>query len=303
MRVGLAGGASTPETLVEQEQKAEADGFSSIWYASVVQGDPLVSMALAGRATSTIELGTGVLQTYPCHPLVQPQRVASVAAAMGRPGFTLGIGPSHEANVCEHYGMSYDRPARNTEEYLTILGAAMRGEAIAFDGEEWSSHAPQAMVSLAHPVPVLLAALAPRMLRAAGALADGAILWIAPVPAIEQLSAQVRVAAAAAGRPDPRVVAGLPVVVHDDIAEAREAVARTATFYEHHANYQRVLNVGGATSAVDAAIIGDEATVRGGIQRVIEAGATDFWASIVAAGPDRGSSVRRTADLLRELLD
>ena len=302
MRIGLTGGAATPEKLIEQAQKAEADGFASLWYASVVQGDPLVAMALAGRATSSIELGTGVLQTYPCHPLLQAQRVASVASAMGRPGFTLGIGPSHEANVREHYGMSYDRPARNTEEYLTILGAALRGEAIAFDGEEWSSHAPAAMVNLAQPVPVLLAALAPRMLRAAGALADGAILWIAPAPAIEQLAKQVRDAAAAAGRPAPRVVSGLPVVVHDDIDEARGAVARLAAFYEHHANYQRVLQVGGASSAVDAAIIGDEATVRRGIQSVIDAGATDFWASIVAAGPDRGASVRRSTDLLRELL-
>jgi alkanesulfonate monooxygenase SsuD/methylene tetrahydromethanopterin reductase-like flavin-dependent oxidoreductase (luciferase family) len=98
-------------------------------------------------------------------------------------------------------------------------------------------------------------------------------------------------------------VAGLPVVVHDDVAEAREAVGRTAAFYEHHANYQRVLQTGGASSAVDAAIIGDEATVRRGIERVIEAGATDFWASVVPAGDDRRASTQRTTDLLRELLD
>ena len=63
MRIGLTGGAATPEKIVEQAQHAEADGFHSLWYASVVQGDPLVAMALAGRATSNIELGTAVLQT------------------------------------------------------------------------------------------------------------------------------------------------------------------------------------------------------------------------------------------------
>ena len=69
-------------------------------------------MSLAGRATSTIELGTAVLQTYPCHPLLQARR-ASVAAAMGRPGFTLGVGPSHESNIEGIYGLSYDHPGRN----------------------------------------------------------------------------------------------------------------------------------------------------------------------------------------------
>ena len=74
MRIGLYGGAATPDKIIEQAQQAEADGFSALWYASGVQGDPLVAMALAGRATSTIELGTAVLQTYPCHPLLQAQR-------------------------------------------------------------------------------------------------------------------------------------------------------------------------------------------------------------------------------------
>ncbi len=302
MRIGLTGGASTPDKIIEQAQRAEADGFSALWYASIVQGDPLVSMALAGRVTTTIDLGTGVLQTYPCHPLLQAQRAASVTAAMGRPGFVLGVGPSHETNIRRHYGLSYDRPALNTEEYLDILGPALRGDAVDIDGAEWSCHVAAGTVRTAHPVPVLVAALAPRMLRAAGSRADGAILWIAPTAAIETLSAQVRGAAEAAGRPEPRIVAGLPVAVHDDVAEARAAVAQTATFYEHHANYQRVIQLGGASSAADAAIVGDEDTVRRGVQRVIEAGATEFWASVVAVGPDRSASTQRTMNLLRELL-
>ena len=209
MRIGLTGGAATADKLIEQAQKAEADGFTSLWYASIVQGDPLVSMALAGRATQRIELGTAVLQTYPCHPVLQARRAASVVAAMGRPGFTLGVGPSHEANIRQHYGMSYDRPAKNTEEYLAILGAVLRNEAVDVDGEEWSAHLDAGATPLAHPVPVLVAALAPRMLRAAGALGDGAILWIAPVAAIERMAAVVRESAAEAGRPAPRIVSGL----------------------------------------------------------------------------------------------
>ena len=115
MRIGLTGGAATVDKMIEQARQAEAEGFASLWYASAVAGDPLVSIALVGRETSRIELGTAVLQTYPCHPLLQANRAASVTKAMGRPGFTLGVGPSHEPVVRGVYGLSYDRPGASTE--------------------------------------------------------------------------------------------------------------------------------------------------------------------------------------------
>src|SRR5437588_5696364 len=120
MRIGLSGGAATVDRMIEQAGEAEADGFTSLWYASAIGGDPLVAMALAGRQTKSIELGTSVLQTYTCHPLLQANRAASVVAAMGRPGFTLGVGPSHKP-VIESLGMSYEHPGRHTEEYVTVL--------------------------------------------------------------------------------------------------------------------------------------------------------------------------------------
>src|SRR5215472_2135087 len=125
MRIGMTGGAATPDKMVEQAQRAEADGFSSLWYASAIGGDPLVAMALAGRATKSIELGTSVLQTYPCHPLLQANRAVSVAAAMGRAGFTLGVGPSHKPVIEDFLGLNYSHPGRHTEEYVRILTAAL----------------------------------------------------------------------------------------------------------------------------------------------------------------------------------
>ena len=92
MRIGLNGGGGTVERMIEQAQQAEADGFSALWYPSAVAGDPVTPMAAVGRETSTIELGTAVLQTYTAHPLLQAKRAAAAAWTMGRPGFTLGIG-------------------------------------------------------------------------------------------------------------------------------------------------------------------------------------------------------------------
>src|SRR5690242_8103919 len=156
MRIGLTGGGATVEKVVRQAQHAEADGFTSLWYASAVTGDPLVAIALAGRETSSIELGTAVLQTYPCHPLLQANRAASVVDAMGRPGFTIGIGPSHEPLIRDVLGMSYDHPGRSTEEYVRILAGLLRGEAVDYDGQDWTAHTGGRAVQPAQPVPVLV---------------------------------------------------------------------------------------------------------------------------------------------------
>ena len=81
MRIGLTGFGTSTDQVVRQAQRAEADGFAALWYPSAVLGDPLVSMALAARATTAIELGTAVLPSYLCHPVLQANRSAGVAEA------------------------------------------------------------------------------------------------------------------------------------------------------------------------------------------------------------------------------
>jgi F420-dependent oxidoreductase-like protein len=304
MRIGLTGGASSMDAMIRQAQRAEEEGFTSLWYPSAVAGDPLVPMAIAGRETSRIELGTAVLQTYPCHPLLQANRASSVVAGISRAGFTLGVGPSHEPVIQGVYGLSYDHPGRDTEEYVNILTAVLRGEDVDVDGDDWKAHAGGRGAVPEHPIPVLVAALAPRLLRVAGAVADGTILWMAPAKAVaDHVVPRITAAAEAAGRPAPRVVAGLPVAVHDDVDEARAAVEATSGFYSSLPNYRRVLELGGVTAVGDAAIVGDEASVGQQLQGLIDAGATDIWAAITPVGDDRKASTRRTRDLLRELLD
>ena len=303
MRIGLTGGGASVDRVVRQAKEAEADGFSALWYASIVTGDPLVAMAIAGRETSTIELGTAVLQTSPCHPLLQANRVSSVVDAMGRPGFTLGIGPSHEPVIRGAFGMSYDHPGRSTDEYVQILTALLRGENVDFDGSDWSAHTAGRAVPPSHPVPVLVSALGPRLLRVAGEHADGTVLWMAPARAIEtHVAPKLHAAAAAAGRPAPRIVAGLPVAVHDDIAEARAAASASSSMYAQMENYTRILEIGGAGTPADAAIVGNESSVTSQLQSLLDAGATDIWAAVFPVGDDRRASMRRSKDLLRELV-
>ena len=131
MRIGLGAGAPTIDRIVDQAVEAEAAGFTSLWLPSAVLGDPLAPIAVAGRATSSIELGTAVLVTYAAHPLLTAARAGAAAASMGRPGLVLGMGPSHDMAIERMYGLSYAHVGRHTEEYTRIVVAALRGEEVA----------------------------------------------------------------------------------------------------------------------------------------------------------------------------
>jgi alkanesulfonate monooxygenase SsuD/methylene tetrahydromethanopterin reductase-like flavin-dependent oxidoreductase (luciferase family) len=278
MRIGISGGSTTVERAIEQAKEAESEGFSSLWYAGAMGGgDPLVQMTLAGRATESIELGTSILQTYTCHPVLQASRVKAVAGAIGRP-VVLGIGPSHQM-VVERLGFPYEHVGAHVEQYVTTVAPLLDGE-----------------------IPVLVAALGPMLLRIAGAHAQGTILWMANARAIEShVAPRISEAASGSGRPAPRIVAGLPVAVHDDPDEARAAAAEQFGMYGTLPNYQRILAHGGVKSPTEAAIVGDETDVAAQVEGLFAAGATDVWAAPFPVGEDRSGSRRRTRALLAQL--
>jgi F420-dependent oxidoreductase-like protein len=304
MRIGLTGGGTTADRIVSQASRAEADGFTSIWYPGAVgAGDPLPAMTLAGRATSAIELGTAVLQTYPCHPVLQASRASAVVSAIGAPGrFTLGVGPSHQSFVEDRLGLSYDRPGQHTDEYVQILAGLLRGEQVSFEGSQFRVDAGPLPLLDGAQIPVLVAALGSRLLRVAGSYAAGTILWMANATAIEtHVAPKLRKAAADAGRPAPRIVAGLPVAVHDDVAEARSVAAHQFRVYGELPNYQRILARGAIAGPAEAVIVGDEDSVAAQVRALFEAGATDLWAAPFPVGDDAAASRARTRALLAGL--
>jgi len=305
MRIGLPGDASNVDKLIDYARRSEADGFTSLWFPGSSGGDPLVAMALAGRATEHIELGTAVLQTYPTHPVNLAWRAAAAATAMGRPGLTLGVGPSHQPVVEDAYGLSYQHPGRHTDEYVQVLAPLLRGEDVRFDGDDFRIR----MTGDRTPtppgeIPLLVSALAPRLLRVAGTYADGTVTWMANAKAVEDLIAPcITAAATATGRPAPRIVVGLPVAVVDaaDTTLARQTAGRLFAAYGTLPNYQRVLAAGGVSDPADAAIVGDEAEVAAQLEALVTAGATDVWAAPFTVGEDRSGSRARTRALLKEL--
>ncbi len=304
MRIGLFMGTHrVPWDLARQVEdiaSAEREGFDSYWCAQVGQADVLTLLALAGGKTGRIELGTSVVQTYPRHPNVMAQQALTVnAATNGR--LTLGIGPSHRPAI-EALGLSYDRAALHMREYLSVLRPLVYEGRVRFQGEMYRIQTGM-QVPGARPFPILISALAPLMLKVAGELADGTITWMVGNRTLESHTVpRIRRAAEAAGRPAPRVVAGVPVALHANVDEARERASLVFQGYGDLVNYRRQMDLEGVSGPEGLAIVGVEQDVERGLRAYAAAGATDFIASPFGVGEDRVASLLRTRAFLSTLV-
>lgn len=291
-RSGLSG-------AIRQLADARAAGVRSAWLTQVYGLEALTVLAVAGREIPDLLLGTAVVPTYARHPMVMASQALTTQAAVGG-RLRLGIGPSHQAAVEGMMGIPYDRPVRHTREYLTVLGALLLEGSVDYSGETLSAATLMGPleVSDAAPFPVLVAALGPAMLAVTGELADGTITWLAgPGVVGERIAPQVRAAAAAAGRPDPQVVVGLPVCVTADPGAARERVARRLGPYSAFPSYRRLLDEEGAAGPADVAIVGDEDHVARQIAALAGCGATEFMGQAVGSVEERAATVRLLGQL------
>ena len=299
MRISIFGGEQpTLDAAVEAAGQVEAEGFHGYHVPQIFGLDALTTLAVVGRQVPRIELGTGVVPTYPRHPMMlAAQALTTQMACGGR--LLLGIGLSHQVVIESMFGMSFDKPARHMREYLSILMPLLHGEPVAFEGETLSANASLGIQGVDAPA-VAVAALGPLMLKLAGRMTDGTVTWMTgPATLAEHTVPTISAAAAEAGRPAPRIVVGLPVCVTDDVDGARERAAKLFAMYGFLPSYRAMLDREGAEGPADVAIVGDEATVAAGLQRVADAGATDFSAAEFAVDADEK---RRTRELLRTLV-
>ena len=303
MRIGigigeLANQPATVDNLVAQAKRAEADGFHSGWFANIFGFDACLAAAVCGRETTRLELGTAVVPTYPRHPHALAQLALSAQAACnGR--FALGIGLSHQMVIETMFGLSWAKPYSHMREYLAVLAPLLRDGSVSHHGDEFRVNA-QVSVAGASSCPILVAALAPKMLALAGRETDGTITWMTgPKTIREHTAPRLCEAAAAAGRPAPRVVVGLPIAVTADPATARASAARVFQIYGMLPSYRRMLDLEGAEGPADVAIVGSEQQVDEQIAAVAAAGATDLlWAPFPVDG-DADAIERTRAVLVR----
>jgi F420-dependent oxidoreductase-like protein len=312
VRIGIMVGPETRryaakvDQMVGDAKAAEELGFATAWIPQLPQDfDAMTVVALMGRETSTIELGTAVVPLQPRHPIALGQQALSVQAACdGR--FRLGVGPSHHWIVDDMLGIPYEKPAKLVADYLDVFDAMFDGPSpVDVENEHFRIHNPLDVTDL--PVPVFLAALGPVMLRLAGERAAGTVLWMADERAIgEHIVPKITSAAEAAGRPAPRVVAGVAVALcaANEVDSAVERANIALAHAEYSPNYQRLLEQGASSDVGEMAAIGTEADIERRIRSYMDAGTTDFSARILPLGSGRDeiiASSRRTREFVASL--
>jgi len=299
--------------LAEEIAWAESAGLPTAWIPQVPDDmDALQIVTLLGTRTERIELGTAVVPVHPQHPVALARQALTAHAITGG-RLTLGIGPSHHWIVTDMLGLPYDRPAAYTRDYLEVLNAAWRAcaddggtRSIDVENATFTVHTPFDVAPVA-PLPVLVAALGPVMLKLAGEHADGTVLWMADERAIgDHIVPKITAAAQAAGRPAPRIVAGIPVCLchPSQVDEAKARASRILGEAEISPNYQRLLDRGDARDIGDLCAVGDEAAIAARFKSFADAGVTDLSVRLLPIGTGRDeliASKNRTREVIAGL--
>ena len=192
---------------VDQAAAIREAGFDSAWANQIFGHDALTLLAVVGAQVPEIELGTAVVPIHPRHPQMLAQQALTVQSATGD-RLCLGIGVSHQMVVEGLWGFSYERPGRYMREYLEALMPMLRGETAMVAGEVIQSITVAPLdIPGTTPPPVLVAALAPYMLKITGEIADGTVTWMTGISTIAAHVAPRITEAASTERPGPPMVA------------------------------------------------------------------------------------------------
>jgi F420-dependent oxidoreductase-like protein len=312
-RIGVLIGSTYPANInaadvLEEIVRAEEMGFSAAWMvtggASI---DPLTLFASAIVRTKRILLGTCITTTFPRHPVVVAQQIQVLEhLAPGR--FRLGVGPGHRDSQIRTYGTDFRAPLGHLREYLQVIRPLLHEGRVDFDGEYYTAHA-----RLAFPVqiPVMASALQGNSFEVCGAESDGVIPWICPQEYLRGVGIPaMKAGAEKAGREVPPLVEMMPVGVHENTDEIREAMKEqfghpTLPFYQRmfaSAGYPEAASGVWSDAMMDAAgIWGDESRVAENLKGVLSSGATEIIAVPIIAGKDKKASEERTLRLLAEV--
>ena len=297
--------------VLERITRLESLRIDAAWVSDgQIEFDALSLLAAAAERTEHIALGTGIVRTWPRHPIVTVQQ--SLTLAKLAPGRTrLGVGPAHRDSMEEEFGFDFKAPLTNLREYLQITRALLHEGKVDFDGRHYHAHS--SSMDTASDVPVMASALRPASFKTCGALADGAISWMCPAQYLREVALPaIREGAADAHRAAPPLVAHVPVCVHDDLDAARSAAIEQSGYYPQSTFYAQMFAAAGFPEAIESGawsdrmldavlVAGPEDQVAARINEFFEWGAAEVLVSVITVGPDHASSWERTVSLAASL--
>jgi alkanesulfonate monooxygenase SsuD/methylene tetrahydromethanopterin reductase-like flavin-dependent oxidoreductase (luciferase family) len=307
------------EQAIARVKLAESLGYDSVFVTHIAGRESLTVITAYALATERIRVGTGVVPIYTRTPATMAQTAATIdELSSGR--LTLGLGVSHRPVVEGWHGQTIDHPVEEMREYAGIVRAILRGEPPPA-GRKWQTSFALAGLDPRPGVAIFIAALSPAMLRLAGEIGDGVMLWLCTPSYIRDVVVPaVREGRERAGRSLDgfEIVAAVPGAHTTDAGGAYGAIRGELLTYFSLPFYRTMIERSGygeEIAAFDAAhgdaaamrdaiserfldaltAVGDEQAVRGGVERYRDAGVTlpclgpisrtDFEATLRAAAP------------------
>ena len=287
------------DDAVGHAQLADELGYDSIMLSHIAARDSFTMAAALAMRTQRVAIGTSVAPLYHRSPASMAQTAATVDDISGG-RFRLGLGVGHRITMGGWHGQQIGKPTAEMREYIGIVRAILAGD-VAPTGRRWTSNFSFMGFTPRRDIPIYQAALSPAMLRLAGEIADGAVLWACP----SQYVRDVVVPEVTAGRHRAdkpiegfHILAAVPSAMIDDRATALAGVRNELHRYFGLPFYRAMFAAAGFAddvAAFDAAspdadaqklsiserfiddlcAIGDDGAVRDGVQRYRGAGVTN----------------------------
>jgi F420-dependent oxidoreductase-like protein len=271
------------ETAIERVKLAESLEYESVYVTHIAARDPLTVLTAYAGETERIRLGTGVTPIYARTPVATAQAAATIDEYSGG-RMVLGLGVSHRPVVEGWYGQQIDKPVREMREYLSTVRAIFRGDDPP-PGEKWPTGFHFMGYQARADLPIYIAGLSPAMLRLAGELADGVVLWLCePTYIREVVVPEVTKGREKAGKPFEGfdIVAAVPSAVTDDPDAARDVMRKDLVPYFSLPFYRAMIERSGFEPDIEKAdpfigtlaAIGTVEEAKAVVDRYVDAGAT-----------------------------
>ncbi len=308
---------------MDRARRADALGYDAIYTTQIAGRDAFTVLSAFGHATERVKLGTGVAPIFARTPVAMAQVAATIDETTGG-RMVLGLGVSHRVTVENWFGAEITKPVSQMRAYAEVVRAILTGEAPPEN--DFFPTAFQFMGYSARPeLPIYVAALSPNMLRLAGEIGDGVMLWLCCPDYIRD----VALPAVAEGREKAGktmdgfdVVAAVPSALTEDREAALGALRQELVTYASLPFYRAMLEGSGFAdeiAAFDAGIaagdveqakaglsermldalagIGSADQVRAGVQRYLDAGAISPCIGGVPGG-DFDGALQAVAELI-----
>lgn len=257
--------ALPPDRLVALAEELDAIEGSTLWCPEFAIRDAFAQLAYVAARTRHLRLATGIAPMAARTPASTALAAATLdELSLGR--MVLGVGVGHPSMSGGWHGQEHASTLQWASDYLTVLRQALRGETTDWAGQEAASTGFRLLTGGAPGVPVVLAALGPKMLGVAARLADGVLLnWTTPESA--RASIETVTAATDAGREPVQVGGYLRIAAGPDAAA--QAYAHTAFYAQLPAYRRALLSMGFGTSGDLAAEAARELVLHGPVQDIV----------------------------------